>query len=355
MTKEAINSFRALFLSTLGILLLWFTTYPSAVFKLELYSNLADLYEWLYLRDGLPKYIIDVFEFKPDERIDHHIVTHESGDGYYAEEEKALTLEIFWPDVKEVSIELIPADHYRMHDSNITDLVRIYRVAPKSYSGFPANEYFAVFLKGLRLVKIIPIHDRLFLHNSSLGLRQVIQAAHERHKFSYWNNIRLHLLKYGYDQGVEKLTTQSEALARLRTEADVRTPEGGVKVFGLQLSIISFFSSVGILLAAAAFTMIGPLLEMRSAGPKTCQDPWIFLLPFRRSLSGGVLELAIIIISFCWAVSPLFILSQQRSLEILLGDFSGFVLSIGKLGLLFATVIQVIAAYQLVKVRWSSA
>ena len=56
------------------------------------------------------------------------------------------------------------------------------------------------------------------------------------------------------------------ALARLQAEADPRLRTGGVTIFGVQLSLAQFFSSIGLLLGGVAFAMIGPLLGLRSAG-----------------------------------------------------------------------------------------
>jgi len=352
MHNAATSSMRALFLSSLAILLLWFLTYPSAAYKLDLYSKLRTLHTWLDLQ-GLQEYVEVVFESKPDERIDHHIVELDSSEGYYAEE--AITVETLWPKVEKVAIELVPADHYQKHDKNITDKVRIYQIVSLSSSTFPANEYFAVFLKGLSAVKIISIHDNVFRNNSSLGLRQIIQSAHESHKKPYWEQIRPHLVKFSDYTGEQKPGAQMAALAKLRAEVDPETPEGGVQVFGFQLSIKLFFSSVGILLAAVSFAMIGPLMGMKSSESRRIENPWIFLLPFRKTVVGGILEILIVLISLCWALSPLIILNLQRSIEGQLGDISGLVLLFGRLGLIFASVVQCIAAYQLGRLRWSSA
>jgi hypothetical protein len=355
MMNETISVLRTFFLTTLVILLLWFLTYPSAVSKLKLYSELLDLHAWLYLQEELDKYIGDVFEFEANKEIDHHIAIYESGDGYYEEKKEPLTIQTIWPewpDVQTLKIELQPADHYKRDDKTITDNVRIYRVKTSSVSNLPTSDYFVVFLRDLGVIRVVSVYDSLFLHNSSLGLRQVIQAAHEGHKPQYWDHISLNLLRHGYDQGIRKLTTKSEALAKLRAEANPHTP-GGVELFGIQLSIYLFFSSIGILLSAVAFAMIGPIMALVSADIKVCRHPWIFLLPFKRSILGGILEVTIFLVLLLWAGAPLVLLILQRALEVHLDDNSGSILLVGKIGLLFASLVQGIVVWQLSKARWS--
>jgi hypothetical protein len=161
------------------------------------------------------------------------------------------------------------------------------------------------------------------------------------------DSIAPHLVKHGFDKPLVELKTSSPALARLQIEVDPRLTSGGVRIFGISISIGVFFTSVGLFLAALGFALIGPLTTLFAAESRSHSQPWIMVLRRRPGKLSAVIEVVVLAISAFWAILPVCIIVLQFSSWSELQGVGKWMLPIGTLGLLASSVIYCLVAYQL--------
>src|SRR5262249_15831248 len=125
---------------------------------------------------------------------------------------------------------------------------------------------------------------------STPGIRQVRAGIRDHNRPKRWDEIRLLLVKYGFVGQPENLSSRDAPLAGVRAEVDPRVLSGGVQILGVQLSIVQFFSAVGILLAITSFAMIGPVLAIRSSFVRKHSQSWVLVLPMSIGKARRMLE-----------------------------------------------------------------
>jgi len=298
-------------LSTIAILLIWFITWPSAVEKLSLYRQALDLHAWVYLREAVNSLAskIEVFDIPADESIVAYEIEipaspRDSGGGHFED----LAAQAIWPEVKPHLYELIPKK------SEAPDVGRIYKVDSKS-ADLPFSDYLVAFLES---GAVFVLSDELGVATSGtvLGfdsLERGLLLEPVEHPRT-WNTISRHLRKYRFGGQPSELDSTSPALAQLQLEADPRLTSGGVQIFGMKLSLAIFVSSVGIILAALAFALIGPVVRLWNIDSKKHTQPWVFAIPRQSSFVGWGLEGTVNFLLILWALSPLIILVLQSNI-----------------------------------------
>jgi hypothetical protein len=348
---DALNSLRTLFLSSLAILVLWFLTWPAAVIKLQQYDQARDLEAWVRLKELIKNPELDVFSMDPDESISDYTVerTGQMPQGGDYDETIELKVASVWPYDGTYPVTLIPETYFRAGHEDITKHARIYKVRADT-DDLPLSGYFAVFEHDHDGRFIVPADDAGFLADSRRGLRWIFVAAQNRFQPRYWPFVAGRLGNYGFLGKPSDLGATDQALTKLYSASDPRVPSSGVQIFGLQLSIALFFSGAGILLAAIAFACFGPIVRLRGTSASSTQA-WIMSLPRPLGVVGGLLEPCIAVIGLAWALAPLVILVLQVRSAVVARPGNVWLLGIGAGGLIFSSVVFLIAAFELRHVR----
>ncbi len=353
MADEALKSLKTLFVSTLVVLLLWLLTWPATVAKYEQYREARDLHAWLLLKELTERHKdLDVFAVPPDESISTYDVERDSQTPQGGDYTERITLEVVtvWPYVATYPITLRPEVDYRKEDPQVAEYARIYRV--ESPAGeLPFSEYLIVFFSDV--TRVVPADDEAFRAESLRGLRLMMLSARDRNLPRNWSAVAPKLAVQGLAVAPQALATSNPVVTQFYQESDPRVRTGGVQVFGMPLSISLFYSSIGVILGALAFAAIGPLTYLRES-QKPPADTWILSLPRRTGARGHLLESCIVSVTLAWALMPAAILILQTSSRIVLEGWSIWINRLSGIGLVFAAVIFLLAAFELRRVRMRS-
>jgi hypothetical protein len=296
---------------------------------------------------GNPK--LDVFDTKPDDPIESITIEQSSQTpmgGDYDETIK-LAVKFVWPNERIYPVTLIPETYFRAGQTDITKYARIYKVRADT-DDLPLSKYLAVFAHDERF--IVAADDAAFRTDSSRGLRMIFLAARSRSQPRYWPFVAGRLGSYGFTGQPSDLRATDQALTQLYSASDPRVPASGVQIFGLPLSIAVFFSGAGILLAMIAFACIGPIVRLRGTATSSTQA-WIMSLPRPPGVMGWLLEGCIAVIGVTWALAPLVIFVLQLRSGVAAQSENVWLWRIGAAGLIFSTVVFLIAAIELRHVR----
>ena len=169
-----------------------------------------------------------------------------------------------------------------------------------------------------------------------------------------WDDIIPHLKKNGFSNHLRNLETTSPAFVALRKEADgIKTEvnNNSIQLASLQVSPRIFIASIGILLSAIAFSLIGPLFNLRSAEEYNFTIPWVFILPRKSNFVSKFLELIIFLLSLVWVFLPLYLIYVQVSIDSPLLKFGTPVKFASSLGILFSSYIFLNISLELKKIR----
>ena len=158
---------------------------------------------------------------------------------------------------------------------------------------------------------------------------------------------------FGYTGKLTELDSSHPAVSQLYAASDPRNPSGGILIFGMQLSVEVFFSSVGFSLAAIAFVSLGPLIMLDKSSPqKESSATWIFAVPLTSSTPcGRILEYFVQGIGWGWAAMPLVILSLQLGADIDLSGSGKYIFPLASLGLVFSAIMFGRINMRLIKAR----
>jgi len=368
MVDDAIRSLHALFFTSLLVLLLWLLTWPAATEKIRLYHATADVTAWAAMRETLASLHRDVFAEAADEDITEDMTLGEPRPPQNEPEDVRLPLEVIvtWPDERTEGFTLVHADQFNPRVMTLPGTAaRVYRIMT-AHGDLPLHNHYAVFVRDttpvvengdvvdkprVRIGIIAPAFPQ-FRNIRNAGTRQADLALQRANVPDRWQDVRLAMRRLGFAGAPAELSPNDPALARLQAEEDPRLRSGGVTIFGAQLSLAQFFSSVGLLLAGVAFAMIGPLIALRSSASRGHGQSWVFVVPGSSRGGRRVLDWVTTLITSAWAASPLAILFLQwQSAADLQGLTTGWLFSVGAVGLLFSTVIFAIVAIELRRVR----
>jgi hypothetical protein len=368
MVDDAIRSLHSLFFTSLLVLLLWLLAWPAATEKIRLYHATAEVTAWAAMREALAGLQRSVFSADADADITEDEMLGEPKPPSNEPEDVKLPLVaiITWPEERTEGFTLVRAEQFNPHVMTLQGTVaRVYRIVTQ-HGDLPFHNYYAVFVrdtvptvengdvvdKPRTRIGIVASTFPQFRTIRNAGTRQADHALQRANFPDRWGEVRLALRRLGYSGAPEELSSNDPALARLQSEADPRLRSGGVTIFGAQLSLAQFFSAVGLLLAGVAFSMIGPLIALRSAGSRAHGQSWVFVVP--GSARGGrrLLHWVATVITAVWAMSPLLILFLQwQSAADLQGLTTGWLFSLGALGLVFSTIVYAIVVIELRRVR----
>ena len=367
MIDDAIRSLHALFFTSLLVLLLWLLAWPAATEKIRLYHATAEVTAWAAAREALAGMHRSVFAEPPDTDIAEDEMLGEPQAPSNEPEDIRFALEatITWPDERTEPFTLVHAEQFNPRMMTLTGTAaRVYRIVTE-HGDLPFHNHYAVFVqdtvptlengdvveKPRTRIGIVPATFPQFKMRGA-GTRQADLALQRADVPDRWSEVRLALRRLGYAGAPEELSTSDAALARLQSEEDPRLRSGGVTVFGAQLSLAQFFSSVGLLLAGVAFSMIGPLIALRSASFVTHGQSWVFVVPARGSLGRRLLDCVASVFTAAWAVSPIVILVlQRRSAADLQGLTNDRLFSLGAVGLVFSAVVFAMVTIDLWRIR----
>ncbi|MEE9171168.1 MAG: hypothetical protein V3U73_15525 [bacterium] len=350
MADEATKSLRSLFLASLLIVLVWLISWPSAIERFKHYRDAGQLHAWLFLKERLDNFGREVFsDSDPEELIDKDYRSVEDFTGGY-EEWLPLILETTWPIVDQHPLILEPEFYYPHGEDReqAGSSVRVYR--PRVLTDIlPFSDYYVVFV-GTGSIRVVPTGDPDFMSSlETTGLREISEATASRNRPRDWDSIGLRLARYGFKEHPIRLTSTSRALERFQADSD---PSGlTVQIFGLQLSIGLFFSSVGVFLGLIAFAMIGPLITLRRSSNSQISQPWIMIVSTRGGFMTKVLEATIMVISLLWALLPLVLLVMQWYAKVELRGVERLAMFIGALGLAFSALVYCWASFEMLNVR----
>jgi hypothetical protein len=368
MVDDAIRALHTLFFTSLLVLMLWLLTWPAATEKIRLYHATAEVTAWAATREALAAMHRDVFTEAADTDIAADEVTGEPKPPSNEPETLMPALEaiITWPDERAEAFTLVHAGQF---DPKVMTLrgsaARVYRIVTE-HRDLPVNNHYAVFVqdtvpvlenndvvdKPRKRIGIVAPTFPQFNNLRGAGTRQADLALQRANLPDRWSDVRLALRRLGYTGAPEELSTNDPALARLQSEDDPRLRSGGVTIFGVQLSLAQFFSSVGLLLAAVAFAMIGPLSALRSAGSRAHGQSWVFVVPGSRRGGRRLLDWITTAITGVWTIAPVAILVLQlQSAVDLRGLTTGWLFGAGALGLVFSAVVFAMVSVELRRVR----
>jgi len=368
MVDDAIKSVHTLFFTSLLVLLLWLLTWPAATEKIRLYHATAEVTAWAAMRATLASLHRSVFVEEPEDDITEDQVLGEPRPPTNEPEDVSLPLEVIltWPEERTERFTLIHAGQFNPRAMTLPGTIaRVYRIKT-AHGDLPFHDHYAVFLRDttpvvengdvvdkrrVRIGVIAPSFPQ-FRDLQNAGTRQADLALQRANAPDRWDEVRLAMLRLGFAGTPAELSPNDPALARLQAEDDPRLRSGGVTIFGVQLSLAQFFSSVGLLLAGVAFAMIGPLIALRASTSREHGQSWVFVVP--GSARGGrrVLDWVTTLITSAWAVSPLAILFLQwQNAADLQGLTTGWLFGVGAIGLVFSAVIFAIVAIELRRVR----
>jgi hypothetical protein len=358
MTNDAISSLRTLFFGSFLVLVLWFLSWQASSEKLRLYSAAVELHEWLFLRERLSTLERSVFEVEPDAIIadDARWVQRIAPNEEFYPVSVPLTVDVTWPESRSHAISLAPAG---FDQKALTPMARVYRILGDA-TPFPQASYYALFLREVETVAEggetvdrerttvgVVAMDSAAFHVPRPGIRQVRASLRDGNRPRRWNELRPLLVKHGFVGDPTDLSSRDAALAAARAEIDPRLPSGGVQLFGVSLSVAQFFSAVGVLLAVIAFSMIGPLLVLRSSSGRQHSQSWILVLPLSPGGARRLLEWLICSVTLFWAASPLLVLLLQLRTFAAASVAAGWTFGLGTAGLLVASAVQALVAREL--------
>ena len=365
---DAIRSLHALFVTSLLVLLVWLLAWPAATEKIRLYHATAEVTAWAAMREALTGLHRSVFAEDANADITEDEMLGEPRPPSNEPEDVKLPLEaiITWPDERTEGFTLVHAEQF---DPRVMTLkgsaARVYRIVTQ-HGDLPFHNHYAVFVRDTvpalenedvvekprtRIGVIAPTFPQ-FRNIRNAGTRQADLALQRANFPDRWGEVRLALRRLGYPGAPEELSSNDAALARLQSEEDPRLRSGGVTIFGAQLSLAQFFSSVGLLLAGVAFSMVGPLIALRSAGSRAHGQSWVFVVPGAARGVRRLLDRVATVITGVWAMSPLVILFLQWQSAADLQDLTtGWLFSLGAIGLVFSTLVYAIVAIELRRVR----
>lgn len=368
MVDDAIRALHTLFFTSLLVLMLWLLTWPAATEKIRLYHATAEVTAWVATREALATMHRSVFTVRPDADIDTDEVTGEPKPPSNEPETLTPQLEaiITWPDERAEAFTLVHAEQFNPKVMTLKgSAARIYRIIT-AHGDLPVHNHYAVFVedtvptlenndvidKPRTRIGIVAATFPQFNNIPAAGTRQADLALQRANFPDRWGDVRLALRRLGYTGSPEELSTNDPALARLQSEDDPRLRSGGITIFGVQLSLAQFFSSVGLLLAAVAFAMIGPLIALRSAGSRVHGQSWVFVVPDSRQGGRRMLDWITTLITTVWTLTPLAILFLQRqSAADLKGLTTGWLFGAGALGLVFSAIVFAMVSLELHRVR----
>lgn len=354
MTDEAIKSLKTLFMISIAIIVLWLVSWPSAIQKLAQYRDTVDLHAWLFLKDQMALLCedesLDVFGQEPNAILTEVWVPESSARGDDFRIPKKIMISSTWPSVDKYLITLTPQDFHLKGQQGRFKRVRIYRVETGEIN-VPFSDYYVVFFANKEALfeenkpAVVPANDPNFIKECGTNFRQLMDSTYRRNFPMSWDKISLHLTKHGFSEPPTKLTSDHPALTKLRLEADPLSDR--VQILGIQISIGLFFTTVGLFLAAIAFSMIGPIVALKNAESRARSQTWIMVLPTKGKHSRWMLEVLILGVTIIWAFSPLLLLILQLTAGIDPEVVGGWPLPIGASGLLFSSVIYGLVAWEL--------
>ncbi|MFC1633971.1 hypothetical protein ACFL5Z_03955 [Planctomycetota bacterium] len=353
MIDDAIKSLRTLFLSSLGIIVLWFFMFPQAAATFRLYDAAQDLYAWTLLNETFEELEMYIFEVPPSQIVREvefeGIISARGDDGILKVPIEVTTA---WPEIGVYPIALVPKTTH--------DQVRIYGIDASALDFLPVSSYQVVFssvpkLSGTFVVSA-EAHDSL--DPAHVASRQIASAAQSLHLPRSWNIVAPYLLNLGFAGDPTELdsrhtpvrtflATVDAAIGTFPSAVEPTSTIRGVKIFGLEISISVFFSSVGVLLATIAFAMIGPVRGIRLVSGREERQAWIMTTPYGCGFMGWLLEGLVILATFIWAISPVCIMLLQLTTGLEVEAIRKSLLVAGALGLVVSSSVFLVVASQL--------
>jgi hypothetical protein len=164
-----------------------------------------------------------------------------------------------------------------------------------------------------------------------------------------WAISGLLLRRNGFRGSPHELSNSEPALLKLQDSTNIRGER--VPLFGIPFGTVVFSASVGCFLGLISFALIGPLLALRDACPRSIGHPWVFAVRTSGRRFGNILEAMLLLTSFAWATIPLVLLAMQLSAGLRLSRWEYVAMLIGALGLAFSTVVNFIVGNDLRKLR----
>ena len=371
MFDDAVKSLRTLFLTSVTLLLIWFVTWPSTTAMLPLFRATADLTAWAAMRDALVARESDVLAMPADADVTSYTTFGAPRPPNNNQDEIAhdLAVTVTWPEARVVPFTLVHADQFNPRVMTLPGAVaRVYRISCDAaalrvcgrYAAFlqdmtdgtDKNTHEVIDVTRIRVGIIRPDFPQFRIRGA--GTRQVELALERADAPDGWQAVALSLQRLGFDGDSRELSASSDALKALQAEADPRR-RAGVTAFGVQLSIVQFLSSIGLLLAVIGFAMIGPLFALKSDGLRTHSQSWVLALPGSTRGARRILDWVATAFTLTWALAPLAVLVMQRPYAGELRGLSADVLVYGSaIGLLFATVVYALVAIELRRLRRAS-
>jgi len=371
MFDDAVKSLRTLFLTSITLLLLWFVTWPSTTAMLPLFRATADLTAWAAMRDALVARASDVLAMPADADVTSYTTFGEPRPPNDNQDEIAhdLAVTVTWPEARIVPFTLVHADQFDPGVMTLRGTVaRVYRISCDAaalqvcgrYAAFlqdttvdtDKSTHEVIDVRRLRVGIIRPDFPQFRIRGA--GTRQVELALERADAPDGWQAVALSLQRLEFDGDSRELSASSGALKALQAEADPRR-RTGVTAFGVQLSIVQFLSSIGLLLAVIGFAMIGPLLALKSDGSRTHSQSWVLALPGSTRGARRILDWVATAFTLTWALAPVAVLVMQRPYASELRSLSADALVYGSaIGLVFATVVYVLVAIELRRLRRAS-
>ena len=135
MVEDAIRSLRALFVSTIAILLVWTWSLPSVLEKFAIDAALRDVHAWISLKQGLPPVSdVDVFGEPYDTTISSVLVEIPPAGPQDSGGVAPVPIQVTttWPTVGQYEIELVPELDVWNTDALLVEQARIYRVSVRN-------------------------------------------------------------------------------------------------------------------------------------------------------------------------------------------------------------------------------
>ena len=352
MIDAAVQGIHRLFLATLLIVVIWFFGYFSAREKFVSYQRVEEFTKWTALHRTIANELPwDVFQEDAQKRLDTvSVVIGEQeapnpGTPRFAP--TAFEITVPWPTPKRYEVALAPVQS-KLNPTN----ERIYEVITKPKL---VNERWHVLFEKQEADDETGQLDGA---RASLKIGEIKLSGTERHirgQFRtvetppHWGEIALELAPSGFNGSWEELSPANSALARLQTEVDPRT--GTVSIFGVELQSQLFLSTMGLLFAALAFSLFGPVLQLRRTTGPVESEPWILAVPVGEGRVSRLLEWVLIVLSAAWVVLPCFILVFQVISPRELLPAPTWVLVTGALALLFSSYAWAIAGWELYQLR----